>query len=93
VTQVFAVQGEHPHSPYWPLEVFASEASAVARCVELTTEFLTDWWEIHRDDEPPVVTADNWSEIVEEYGDLDEEVQDDGFGRWWTGMQPLEVKP
>ena len=94
--KVIVVQGEHPHHPFYPLEVFASEAGAVARCVEMTREFLTDWWEIHRDEddgEPPVVTAENWSEIVEEYGDQDDEVQDDGFGQFYVGMQSHEVKP
>lgn len=92
--EVYVVQGEHPHHPFFPLEVFASEAGAVAHCVELTRDFLNAWWEIHREDEdPPKVTAENWSELVEEYGDVEDEVQDDGFGEWWVAMHSYKVKP
>ena len=78
------------------MELFQSLDGALTRAVELTREFLKDWWEIHKDEEdgePPVVTTENWSEIVEEYGDEDDAVQDDGFGRFWVDMQEMEVKP
>jgi hypothetical protein len=93
MTHVYIVQGEHPHHPYYPLEVYASPTAAAAYCAELTKEFLTDWWEIHREDEPmPEVTVKNWTEVVEEYGDVEDEIQDDGFGRWWVEMDAFNVR-
>lgn len=96
MSEIIVVQGEHPYDPYYPLELFASEDSAAARCAELTRDFLQAFWEIEHEDTPlipmPEVTIENWSELVDEHGDTDA-VQDDGFGRWWIGMDRHEVKP
>ena len=95
--RVTIVQGEHPFAPYFPLEVFASEAAAAERCAEITREFLKEYWEIAHDDEPlipiPDVTVENWSELVDLYGYDEDFIQDVKWGEWYVGMSNYEVKP
>jgi hypothetical protein len=97
ITKVFAVEGEHPFGDYYPNELFATYAGAIAKAVELTRMLLADYWAIANEDTPllavPEVSTDNWVELVEEYGDDDDFVQEGGWGRWWVEITEKEVQP
>lgn len=96
MTKVWIVQGEHPFNNFYPLEVYASEEGAAKRAVDLTFEFLTEYWAIKHDDDGetamPHVTVENWTDIVDEYGSDEEFVQNDSWGEWFVGVREEEVR-
>lgn len=90
---VRVVIGEHPFDPYEPMDVFVSEAGAQRRAADLTRAFLDAYWRIKHTNRTrqPVVTDNNWSEIAEKYGNDEDFIQSDGWGRWWVSIVPKEV--
>lgn len=96
--RVFVVEGEHPFDPYYPTDLFLTREGADHRAADLTRSFLEAYWAIKYDDENdkvvsamPIVTPHNWLEIVETYGNDDDFVQTDQWGRWWVEITEKEV--
>lgn len=93
---IYVVQGEHPHDPFYPLYLHVTTEKANERAAEITRDFVKDFLATHYEDAPmPDVTAANWRSVVELYGYdsaiSDANLQDDGFGGWFVALTQQEL--
>lgn len=94
MSQIYVVESTHPFQSFCGLAAHRSQSRANETACEMTNAMLADFWPIFSDDQEtkPVATSENWAAIVQQYGDKEDFVQNEGWGQWDVSIHMVELE-